>query len=52
MVGEPKRKNLRLKEYDYSQNGYYFITICTHNRQNLFRTNVGAALCGRLDNPN
>lgn len=27
-----KRKNIRLKEYDYSQKGYYFITICTKNR--------------------
>ena len=26
----PKRKPARLKEYDYSQNGAYFITICTH----------------------
>lgn len=32
----PKRKQIRLKDYDYSQNGYYFVTICTHNRQNLF----------------
>lgn len=23
------RKNIRLKNFDYSQNGYYFITICT-----------------------
>lgn len=30
----PKRKQIRLKDYDYSQNGYYFITICTHNKQN------------------
>lgn len=29
------RKNLRLKEYDYSQNGMYFITICTKNRKNI-----------------
>lgn len=28
----PRRKQLRLKEYDYSQEGYYFITICTQNR--------------------
>lgn len=27
------RKNTRLKEYDYSQNGAYFVTICTHNRE-------------------
>ncbi len=30
------RKSIRLKEYDYSKNGIYFITICTHNRENLF----------------
>lgn len=30
------RKSIRLKEYDYSQPGYYFITFCTHNRENLF----------------
>ena len=29
----PKRKPTRLKGYDYSQNGAYFITICTHNRK-------------------
>jgi len=23
------RKNIRLKEYDYASNGYYFVTICT-----------------------
>ena len=32
----PKRKQIRLKDYDYSQNGYYFITICTKDRKNLF----------------
>ncbi|WP_089284576.1 transposase [Anaerovirgula multivorans] len=32
----PQRKNIRLKNYDYSQAGYYFITICTKGRQNLF----------------
>ncbi len=30
------RRSIRLKNYDYSQPGAYFITICTHNRQNLF----------------
>ncbi len=29
-------RRMRLKGYDYSQPGYYFITICTHNRQHLF----------------
>ena len=31
----PKRKPTRLQNYNYSQNGYYFITICTHNRKNI-----------------
>ena len=31
----PQRKPTRLRNYDYSQAGYYFITICTHNRKNL-----------------
>ena len=26
---------IRLKEYDYSQPGLYFITICTQNRSKL-----------------
>ncbi len=26
-------KNIRLKHYDYSQNGYYFVTICTNYRR-------------------
>lgn len=30
------RHSLRLKEYDYSQSGYYFITICTVNKENIF----------------
>ena len=32
----PRRKNIRLKNYDYSQAGYYFVTICTQDRQKLF----------------
>lgn len=30
------RKSIRLKDYDYSNAGYYFITICTQNSNNLF----------------
>ncbi|GJQ59022.1 MAG: hypothetical protein D8M57_04350 [Candidatus Scalindua sp. AMX11] len=30
------RRSIRLKEYDYSQEGFYFITICTHNHVCLF----------------
>jgi len=30
------RRSIRLKGYDYSQNGAYFITICVQNRECLF----------------
>ena len=32
----PQRKLQRLNNYDYSQNGYYFITIGTHNKIYIF----------------
>ncbi|MBN1468308.1 MAG: hypothetical protein JW924_06250 [Fusobacteriaceae bacterium] len=30
------RKSIRLKDYDYSKEGLYFITICTQNKEYLF----------------
>ncbi|MBD2293049.1 transposase [Anabaena sphaerica FACHB-251] len=30
------RRSIRLKGYDYSQQGAYFVTICTHQRNCLF----------------
>jgi putative transposase len=30
------RRSIRLKGYDYSTAGAYFITICTHDREQLF----------------
>ena len=27
------RRSIRLKEYDYSKEGMYFITICTKDRE-------------------
>ena len=30
------RKSIRLKEYDYSENGVYFVTICVQNRECRF----------------
>ncbi|WP_317855010.1 transposase [Chakrabartyella piscis] len=39
-----KRKQTRLQEYDYSQNGAYFVTICTHEKQNLFGTISGGEM--------
>ena len=38
----PKRKQNRLKHYDYSQNGYYFVTVCTYRRRPIFADDVGA----------
>ncbi len=52
MIGDDmelqKRKPNRLKHYDYSSGGYYFITICTQNKQKIFGSIVG---CGVLDAP-
>ena len=30
------RRSIRLKGYDYSQQGLYFITICTQHRSHIF----------------
>ena len=30
------RRSIRLKGYDYSQEGLYFVTVCVHNRECLF----------------
>ena len=39
----PKRKQNRLTDYDYSQPGCYFITICTKGKAHLFgRIDYGA----------
>jgi REP element-mobilizing transposase RayT len=34
--GNPRRRSLRLKDYDYAQAGAYFVTICTQDRLCLF----------------
>ena len=39
----PKRKHPRLKKYDYSSAGAYFVTICTQNRK---------CLLSRIENSN
>lgn len=47
-----KRKRIRLKDFDYSNNGAYFITICSYNKEFIFakidntiNTSVGQGLC-------
>jgi len=31
-----ERKRMRLRDYDYSSNGGYFVTICAHDRSSIF----------------
>ena len=42
----PKRKSPRLKDYDYSTPGYYFVTMCTHNKQNILCDIVDGGIVG------
>ena len=48
---KPIRRSVRLKEYDYSLNGCYFVTICTYKRERLFGKieddGRGTACCAR-----
>ncbi len=34
----PSRKSPRIPAYDYATPGYYFVTICTHEKQCIFGT--------------
>jgi putative transposase len=46
------RKSMRLKGYDYTQNGAYFVTICSYERQCIFSNSVGDEIalnaCGQI----
>lgn len=44
----PERKRNRLKNYSYSQNGIYFLTVCTKEKQCILGRIVGG---GDLDAP-
>ncbi len=44
----PVRKRLRLKSYDYSQNGCYFVTICSKDRRSVFGS-IDIALGGKAE---
>ena len=44
----PKRKPTRLRNYDYSSDGYYFVTICTKGKQKILCDIVGG---GAYDAP-
>ena len=48
MTYNPKkhhRRSIRLKGYDYSQAGLYFITLCVQNRANLFGEIENGIMC-------
>ena len=42
-----KIESMRLKDWDYAQNGFYFITVCTKDHQMFFGdiTKLGAVYC-------
>jgi putative transposase len=46
------RRSIRLKGYDYSRNGAYFVTICSWNREMIFgevlEGKIGLNECGRI----
>ena len=42
MTDLPTRKPIRIADYDYSNPGAYFITVCTANREKIFWNGVGA----------
>lgn len=42
MKQQYNRRSIRLPRYNYSSYGYYFVTICTHDRYELFGKIVGA----------
>lgn len=51
---QPIRRLNRLANYDYGQEGCYFVTLCTQNRANLFEMeiSVGNGLCAVSHIPN
>ncbi len=46
-MDKPKRKAIRLKDYDYSRSGAYFITICTKDKECIFWSDSVGATIGR-----
>jgi len=44
----PVRKNIRLKEYDYSNAGYYFVTVRVKDKHEMLGRIVGDGLARPL----
>lgn len=51
MTNLPKRKPIRIENYDYSTPGAYFITVCTANREKLFWSDRRGELCSPANVP-
>ncbi|MBQ8439439.1 MAG: hypothetical protein IJX19_02145 [Clostridia bacterium] len=47
----PQRKDLRLKQYDYSSAGAYFVTICIQDRKCILSDIIAPVGDGALDVP-
>ena len=47
----PKRKPIRIADYDYSAPGAYFITVCTTNREKIFWSDRKSELCSPANVP-
>ena len=47
----PKRKDLRLKQYDYSSAGAYFVTICIKDGKIILSNIIKPVGVGALDDP-
>jgi REP element-mobilizing transposase RayT len=49
------RRSIRLKGYDYTRRGAYFVTVCVQHRECLFGSAADAAIClsdaGRMIQP-
>ena len=45
MSDAPERKRTRLKNYDYSAPGSYFVTVCTRDKSHLLGRIVGNGAC-------
>ena len=48
----PRRRSIRITDYDYSQGGAYYVTVCCRKRQSLFGNVVNGRTrlnqCGRI----
>ncbi|MBO5967739.1 MAG: hypothetical protein J6S14_04475 [Clostridia bacterium] len=47
----PKRKELRIKQYDYSSKGTYLLTICVRDRKPILSNIFKPVGVGALDDP-